>query len=263
MAGVWQPCWGGHRERGLPNFCFIPSGGFVSSDVTATSREQPCEMLRGSALWARPPANPGASLCSQGTQTVPKPREKGDRLGRGGGTAALGEAEPGTCVGRWVGSCPGSVGRASAAAMLYPTSPQCRLQGLGSSQTPKGLRSWGETGTERGGCQGPGGCPVSFPGGCQVLRAGHQPSCVTRDEVGGTGRFRGALGRDVVLTQAPVGRLVPAVSRPWPAAKPSTLPCEKPSFSGSRKSTSFFPKGHLSSNAAEQSVRRGGRKATA
>lgn len=61
---------------------------------------------------------------------------------------------------------------------------------------------------------------MSFPGACQMLRAGHQPSCVTRDEMGGTGRFRGALGRDVVLTQPPVGRLVPAVSRPWPAAKP-------------------------------------------
>lgn len=72
-----QPRWGGHGEQGLPNFCFIPCGGFVSSDTNAASWEQPCDALQGSELWA----NPRAAL------QIPlhKAGEEGDRLGRGGG----------------------------------------------------------------------------------------------------------------------------------------------------------------------------------
>lgn len=82
MAGVWQPHRGGHGKWGLPNFCFIPSGGFASSGVTTANWEQPHGMLQGSVLWAQPLANPGVPLHPQGIQTFPKLGEKGDGLGR-------------------------------------------------------------------------------------------------------------------------------------------------------------------------------------
>lgn len=82
MAGVWQPCWAGHGERGLPSFCFIPSGKFVSSGMTAASREQPCRMLKVSVLQAQPLANPKAPLHLQGT---PNSAQAGREVEQAGG----------------------------------------------------------------------------------------------------------------------------------------------------------------------------------
>jgi len=212
--------------RGLPNFCFTPSGGFASAGVTAASREQPRETLRGSVLRARPLANPRAPLCPQGTQTVHKLEEEGDRLGRGGGTAATGEAEPGTRMDSWVGGCSGSTGRASTVERLHPTSPRCWLRGSGAAGppgNPKGLRSGGTNRDgarqmEQGSCQGSGGAPRPALGLAECSGLGTSPA--VSPGMGGTGRFGGALGWDAALTQARAGGLVPAVSCLWPAAKP-------------------------------------------
>lgn len=131
----------------------------------------------------------------------------------------------------------------------------CRASGAaGRPGTPKGLRSGGQQGWSEEAARGRAGALRPALGLAECSGPGTSPAASLG--TGGTGRFGGALGQDVVLTQARWGGLVPAVSCLWPAAKPSALPSEKPSFSGSRKLTSSFPKGHLGSNAAEQSARR-------
>lgn len=192
MAGVWQPRRGGHGERGLPNFCFISSGGFASSGMTTARPEQPCETLRGSVLRAQPPANPGVPLHPQGTQMVPKLGEKGDRLGREVAQLPRGSS--------WVRGCAGSMGRASVMERLYPTSPPCWLWELRSSRTPRDpqrAQVWVAKRDKARRLPRARGVPRVLPWG--LLSAGdwgpaqlHHPGWGGQDNFGGTGQGTGS-----------------------------------------------------------------------
>lgn len=160
---VGDPCWGVHGEWGLPSFCFVPSSGFVSSGC---DRSQPGAAMWGAAGLSAAGTAPGRAWGTPATTGDPnsaQAREKGTGWW-GGGAAVPEEAELGTCLGSLVGSCAGSMGRASTEGRLFPTSPSAGCGGSGGpgpSGTPKGLRS-GEW-MERGGCQGPGRCLKSCP----------------------------------------------------------------------------------------------------
>lgn len=182
----------------------------MSSDINAASWEQPCDALRGSVLWA----NPGAAL--QGTQMLHKTGEKGNRLGRAGGMAAPGKAEPGIHLGRRIRDGPGSAGRVSAVEKSNPTSPQCRIL----SRTPKELRS-GVTNRDRVG-RGSGTRQVTQGLPWDLPSAQDQHSCITGD--GEDGTVQRCSGAGCGADSGQCRRVGPTVSCPWPAAKPAPCP---------------------------------------